>query len=207
MGDINEFQSKLYNEVELPRLKMLIETRIKKSGSQNKFVDSLNEPLDRLGWPTFSAPNISALRTAEDTDTRIGGWDERRLLRLAVGLQLDPNPVIALAILRCYLLGLIELSTNSIDTFKSAININSSNFQNLVNVIKADNPDALTRLMVTTPLTEARVNELLSGGKLSKKEINWVVKWAQGYGITVPDTVLLENHLSQEQTILNSQHT
>ena len=206
MGDINEFQSKLYNEVELPRLKMLIETQIKKEGTQTKFIERLNKNLEKNDWPKFSAPTISTIRYAEDTTNRTSGWDERRLLRLAVGLKLDSDPVIALAILRCYLLGLIELSSNSITAFKSITATNTSNFQSLVHVIQNDHPEALNQLMIHSPLTQRRVNELLTGATFIPDEITWVMEWGQKYGVSVPETLLLENHPSEEQTAPTTKH-
>ena len=202
MEDIKEFQSRLYNDVELPRLKSLIETRIKKEGNLTQFVTHLNGNLEPFGWPKFSLPSISTIRTAEGSDNRITGWDERRLLRLAVGLKLDSDPLVAFAILRCYLLGLIELSSNSITAFKSIVATkNISNFQSLVNVIETDHPNALIELLIHTPLTQTRVNELLDGDEFSQCEISLIVKWAQEYGVSVPESLLSENHQSGGQII------
>jgi len=124
---IGKWQLKNYTDLELPNLNKVIDEAAASYGSITEFLKAGNERLKQWNFPPISSNEISTWKRNESSKVRRDGISERTLFRLAIALDIDPDPLWGCLLLRLYLLGKIaSLNISTVALIKEAAQITGS---------------------------------------------------------------------------------
>ncbi|EKU98166.1 hypothetical protein Lepto7375DRAFT_7427 [Leptolyngbya sp. PCC 7375] len=179
-----DIQRKIYDTYEKPRLQALIKREIQKAGgnASQGLIPLMNSRLEGTGLHSWTSTQLTGLTA----DSGSSSFTTKKLLRVAISLDIHPEPRWALAMLYLYMLGFLDLEDRAAcENLQSLLcpqsDQKAAELIEAIEAIEDKNPGATTQLLIHSPLTKARLDQIRDGADLTDDERRWIPEWAAQY--------------------------